>query len=97
MLPPDAKIAIYRIAQEALNNIAKHAQAREAVVHLRCQADQMTLTIRDDGCGFDPASVPPDRLGLGIMVERAEAVGADLVIRSTIGQGTELVVTWPIT
>ncbi len=93
----DAKIAMYRIAQEALNNVAKHAQASKVVVHLHCQPEQVKLTIKDNGRGFDPASVPPDRLGLGIMVERADAVGADIAIHSEIGQGTELDVTWPLT
>jgi nitrate/nitrite-specific signal transduction histidine kinase len=50
----------------------------------------MTLCIQDDGCGFDPDCVPPDHLGLGIMRERAAAIGASLSITSQIGHGTEV-------
>jgi two-component system nitrate/nitrite sensor histidine kinase NarX len=93
-LPPDVKAAFYRIAQEALNNIAKHARASEALVNLRCRPEEVWLQIRDNGRGFDPAAVSPDHLGLGIMHERAEAVGATLKIESQRGQGTEVTVTW---
>lgn len=92
--PTDVKIALYRIAQEALNNITKHAHSSNVVVQLHDEADCISLMIRDDGIGFDPAMVPPDRLGLGIMEERAEAVGANLVIRSVLDEGTQVSVTW---
>jgi nitrate/nitrite-specific signal transduction histidine kinase len=52
------------------------------------------LRISDDGCGFDPSGTPPDRLGLGIMRERAQAVGATLGIESEPGLGTQIVVMW---
>ena len=94
-LPPDVKVALYRIAQEALNNVAKHAGASQAQVAFACGAQEpVSLRIRDNGRGFDPASVPPEHLGLGIMRERAAAVGARLTIRSEVGRGTEIVVEW---
>jgi signal transduction histidine kinase len=93
-LPPDVQVALYRIAQEALNNVAKHAGASQATVSLHCLPDQVTLCIADNGCGFDPGAVSPEHLGLSIMRERAEAVGAALTVRSEIGRGTEVVVEW---
>jgi len=104
-LPPEVKVALYRIAQEALNNVAKHAAASQAAVSLRyllpspCQGEgpgvRVELRISDDGRGFDPQGVPPESLGLGIMRERAEAIGAALRIKSQVGQGTQVVVAWP--
>ena len=93
-MPPEVKVAFYRIAQEALSNIARHAGASQASVNLRCQPEEAKLCIRDDGRGFDPRSVPPESLGLGIMRERAEAVGAALTVESEVGRGTEVVVKW---
>ena len=93
-LPPEAKVALYRIAQEALNNVAKHAGASQATVSLRCHPEGVKLLIEDDGRGFDPSRISPEHLGLGIMRERAEAVGAALTIESEIGHGTEVMVVW---
>jgi signal transduction histidine kinase len=112
-LPERVHVALYRIAQEALNNVVKHAQAREVEVRLICSsepsADQpgadrrhpaggsalrVELSIRDDGKGFDPAVIPPEHLGLGIIRERAEAIGATLQIDSEVGRGTVIEVTW---
>ena len=94
-LPPDVHVALYRIAQEALNNVVKHARASQATVRLRGRPPaSVELHISDDGRGFDPASVPPDHLGLGIMCERAEAIGAALEIDSQPGHGTQITVVW---
>jgi signal transduction histidine kinase/PAS domain-containing protein len=102
-LEAEVKVALYRIAQEALNNIAKHAGATQATVSLRCfpspaegerAGGWVELTIRDDGIGFDPVSVAPDSLGLSIMRERAEAIGAVLTIESQRGAGTQIEVIW---
>jgi signal transduction histidine kinase len=93
-LPDEAKIALYRLAQEALNNVAKHARASAVEVSLVCAAEQVTLGIRDDGCGFDREAVEAGQLGLAIMRERAQAIGAELEIRGEPGQGTEIVVRW---
>jgi two-component system nitrate/nitrite sensor histidine kinase NarX len=99
-LPPDVKVALYRIAQEALNNMAKHASAGRATIGLRCvdiaeeQEKGIELRVSDDGRGFDPTRVSSNHLGLGIMRERAEAVGATLTIESAIGLGTQVTVVW---
>jgi two-component system nitrate/nitrite sensor histidine kinase NarX len=95
VVPADVKVALYRIAQEALNNVAKHAGASEASVRVRCQAEQVTLQISDDGRGFGPADVSAQSLGVGIMRERAKAIGAELEIKSKPEQGTRVVVVWP--
>jgi signal transduction histidine kinase/ligand-binding sensor domain-containing protein len=94
-LPSDVHVALYRIAQEALNNVVKHARASQAMVRLRgLSPASVELHISDDGRGFDPANVPPDHLGLGIMRERAEAIGAALEIDSQPGHGTRVTVVW---
>ncbi len=88
--------ALYRIAQEALTNTVKHAQARKASLRLRARNGKVTLTIADDGAGFDLASVnqrdPHMHWGLMMMQERANAVGAQLRVESAPGQGTRIVV-----
>jgi len=101
-LPEEAHVALYRIAQEGLNNVVKHAHASRAEVSLRClDGDdldpglvELQLTIDDDGRGFDQARIPPDRLGLGIIRERAQAIGADLDLTSRPGHGTRITVVW---
>lgn len=93
-LPPDVKIAYYHVAQEALNNVAKHARATQAQVSLQGDPSQVTLTISDDGRGFVLDEVTSEHLGLGIMRERAEDIDATLEIRSQVGVGTEVTITW---
>jgi len=92
--PPEVKVALYRIAQEALNNVSKHAGARQANVNLLCESDKITLKITDDGRGFDMKGIPSDSLGLGIMHERAKDILASLSVQSRPGQGTEVTVVW---
>jgi two-component system nitrate/nitrite sensor histidine kinase NarX len=92
--PPPVKIALYRIAQEALNNVVKYAEATETTVCLRCTADGLTLTIRDNGIGFDVRQVSSEHLGLRIMRERAAEIGARLLIRSAPQRGAEVTVVW---
>jgi signal transduction histidine kinase len=94
-LTPEAQIAFYRIAQEALNNIAKHSQARNVGLALHCLGDRIQMTIHDDGVGFDLTAVRAGHLGVGIMAERAELAGAGIDIRSAPGEGTHITVTWP--
>ncbi len=93
-LTHDVKLVFYRVAQEALNNIAKHAGARQVELRLECQAGQMTLSIRDDGLGFEPGSLPPGHMGVAIMRERANAIGASLAIESQAGRGTTVTLDW---
>jgi PAS domain S-box-containing protein len=93
-LPPEVQVALYRIAQEALNNVAKYARATQVSVNLRLAPDSARLTVIDDGVGFDLAAIPPNHLGLRIMRERAEAIGARLNIYSEPGEGTQVTVLW---
>ncbi|HEY52927.1 MAG TPA: PAS domain S-box protein [Caldilineae bacterium] len=95
-LPVDIKVVFYRIAQEALSNISKHAGATQATMRLAFRSDAVTLSIQDDGRGFDIASTPPQSLGLGIMRERATRIGATVDIESAIGKGTSVTLSWPI-
>ena len=92
--PPDVKVMFYRIAQEAFNNIAKHADASQVMVELDCRVGQVSVVIQDDGSGFDLQQAKRDGLGLGIMQERARSVGADLEIYSQIREGTRLRIFW---
>jgi signal transduction histidine kinase len=96
-LPPEIRVALYRITQEALNNVVKHAYASQVTVHLCCipavkggGSQLVELCISDDGCGFDTKDVPSDHLGLDIMRERAQAIGATIQIESQSGRGTRV-------
>lgn len=93
-LPLDVKIALYRIAQEALNNIIKHARATEIFLHLELEETGVRLCIEDNGRGFDPQSPGGGQLGLGIMRERAEEIGATLEIASQAKKGTRVTCIW---
>jgi len=93
-LPSEVRVALYRIAQEALNNVAKHSGANWVTVSLCCQPEEVELLVSDDGRGFDVQDISSERLGLGIMRERAEAIRATLKIESQIGHGTQVVVIW---
>lgn len=96
-LPPPVEIALYRIVQEALNNVIKHARASRAHVELAWRETMVQCAVRDDGIGFEVASTKL-ALGLGLtgMRERLEALGGELVIRSVPGQGTVLTATIPV-
>jgi PAS domain S-box-containing protein len=93
-LPSDAETALYRIAQEALTNVAKHARAAKVEIILERRADNVLLIIEDDGVGFDPAAAEDNarRFGLLGMQERAGLVGAMLEIESSAGNGTTVLV-----
>ena len=88
-VPHDAAIAIYRIAQEWLTNIVKHASARSVSVSLLANASRLELEIVDDGVGFDPHTVKKG-LGLKGIEERSRMVGASLSVSSTPGAGSSL-------
>lgn len=97
-LPPPVHVALYRIAQEALNNVVKHSRATKVTVTLHGIPGEpkegskggIVLEITDDGRGFDLARVPSGHLGLGIMRERAQAIGATLSVESRPGCGTQI-------
>jgi two-component system nitrate/nitrite sensor histidine kinase NarX len=112
-LPPDIHVALYRITQEVLNNVIKHAHASQVAVSLRCRpvgrgrdsispsagrdaggCQEIELQVSDDGCGFDPSTVSSEHLGLGIIRERAQAIGARLEMATKPGEGTQVTVVW---
>ncbi len=100
-LPPEVEIACFRIAQEALTNVMKHAHAGAAVVELDLKPDRLTLSIRDDGRGFDvtsmqSAAVRGRSMGLLGMQERSELACGTLVITSEPDAGTEVEVVFPL-
>jgi signal transduction histidine kinase len=82
------------VCQEALSNVAKHAKANRAEINLKQEEDVVVLCIRDDGQGFDSKQTTSGHYGLGMMRERAEAVGALLSVTSRPGHGTELIIRW---
>jgi signal transduction histidine kinase len=93
-LPADVHVTFYKISQEALNNIVKHAKASHIDIQLDLLPERASLVIKDDGSGFDHNLVRSTHMGLKIMQERADTDGADLEIKSQPGQGTELRLTW---
>ncbi len=93
-IPAEVHIAFYRVCQEALNNIAKHARAIEVVIELHYHPKKIELQIQDDGSGFDLTQTPAGHYGLAIMKERAESVGATLSITSQPGKGTQIRINW---
>ena len=95
-LPRDTEQALYRIAQEALHNIVKHAGAHSARIHLSSASGQVQLAVEDDGAGFDPGGVSGTKLGLIAMRQRAELLGGVLEVHSREGRGTRVTVTAPI-
>ncbi len=94
-LDPALEVVVFRLAQEALSNIHKHAQAQHAWIRLERHDAELHLDVRDDGQGFNVAdgarrALATGHIGLASMRERIEAVGGTLVIESTLGQGTVL-------
>ena len=98
-LPPEVETTIYRIVQEALNNVAAHAQARQVQVEVLDERRQLRVIISDDGVGFEfptAAAAPVGHLGLMGMRERAESIGGQLRIRSRPGQGARVELDLPL-
>jgi len=99
-LPPETRVVLFRIVQEALNNVVRHAFASEASVHLTCVKDQIQLEIRDNGQGFDQQMINGDlrhpKLGLLGMAERAALIGGTCQVHSKPGGGTSVLVQAPL-
>ena len=100
-LPPDIETALYRVVQEALTNVLKHAQAQHVSLILQRSAVQVLLIIEDDGCGFDGDGEPKSgrqrgRLGLLGMQERLALVGGTLTVEATAGNGTTIFARVPL-
>jgi signal transduction histidine kinase len=101
LFPPEAQIMIYRIFQECLTNITKHAEAKEVSLWIREQDGQVTVTLEDDGKGFDVNEVlnrEATRRGLGLAAldERARMLGGTLKIQSRLGEGTRITCNIPV-
>jgi len=96
-LPLASEETLFRIAREALGNVAKYARAAKVTLTLDTEPEFTRLTIADDGCGFEPSACKPpakgDGWGLMIMRERAAAIGAELTVESAPGHGTRVIVT----
>jgi signal transduction histidine kinase len=92
--PADVQVALYRLCQEAFNNIARHASASRVTIQIEYDAGAVELHIRDDGQGFDPEHTPSGHYGLSMMRERAEAVGMILSVASRPGHGTDINIRW---
>jgi signal transduction histidine kinase len=96
-IPSDTALSLYRIAQEALTNVAKHAAADSVDITLAGEPDSLTLFVRDSGQGFNPDAVKEcGGLGLISMRQRAELIGGTLEVQSARGQGTQIVVCAPL-
>ena len=95
-LPPNLMLCLFRVVQEALQNVIKYSNARHLSVHLSGGTDGLLLTVVDDGVGFDVNAAWGKGVGLDSMVERLEAIGGTLDIRSTAGAGTRLTAAVPV-
>jgi two-component system nitrate/nitrite sensor histidine kinase NarX len=93
-LPANVQVAFYRVCQESLNNISRHAHASHVKIDLRQNGAGIEMQIGDDGQGFDTAQIFSGHYGLGIMRERAGDAGAEISILSQPGQGTECRMLW---
>ncbi|MYB86902.1 MAG: PAS domain-containing protein [Acidimicrobiaceae bacterium] len=91
---PTVKVALYRILQESLNNVSRHADAEGVHISVEVTGDVLEMRVRDDGEGYEMGSAS-EHFGLRIMAERAEAIGASLHVDSRLGEGTTVAVSVP--
>ncbi|MCW5958548.1 MAG: hypothetical protein KIS76_00180 [Pyrinomonadaceae bacterium] len=98
LIAKDEEINIYRIVQEALNNIIKHSNAENALVEIKRQKKRISIIIKDNGKGFDTAKIKPDKGGLGLvgLRERTQLLGGEILIDSKFGKGTTIEVFIPL-
>ena len=92
----NVQLNLYRIVQEAMNNVVKHAQATKMIIRLSERDSQIEIDIEDDGVGFDDDMTVEDRMGLHIMRYRAELIGGRLTIQSRPGTGTKIALRAPV-
>ncbi|GAH94968.1 unnamed protein product, partial [marine sediment metagenome] len=100
-LPAEIELALFRITQEAMSNIVRHSEAKNATIHLECNANKCVLRVEDDGKGFDVSKITNiDERGRGAglfgMKERVTIAGGECAIDSQPGQGTKVIATVPI-
>lgn len=96
-LPAALHVAVYRITQEALNNVARHARAENAWVSLNVTDSSVSLVVGDDGCGYEPSALDESHMGLATMAERAREAEARLLTSTAPGKGTVLTLIWRAT
>ncbi len=94
-LSDSQKIVLFRVVQEALSNVRKHSGARQVTVAIRCTRSFVSLSVADDGCGFDPRQPASDRLGLAGISERVRLLGGVVELETAPGEGTTVRVTLP--
>lgn len=97
-LPREVELGLFRIAQEALNNVVKHAQATQVAIELKDDGGHILMTVIDNGVGFEPRSAPAgqdEHWGLAIMRERARAIDAEFSIKSAPGKGAKILLRVP--
>lgn len=93
-IPQEVHFALYRVVQEVLNNVVLHAVANHVEIYYNSHSGQLSLTVEDDGLGFNPAHIDLGRLGLSIMRDRIQNIGGTLEIISAKSEGTRMKVTW---
>jgi signal transduction histidine kinase len=93
-LPQDVSVALFRIAQESLQNVSRHSGASEAWVMLDLSGPVVRLSVRDDGHGFDEEQVTPEHFGLVMMRERGADAGVAVSVTSRPGRGTTVAAEW---
>jgi len=99
VVPDHVAAALYRIAQESLQNAVKHSEATEVVLSLRRAGDRVVLGVSDNGVGFDVRALPTpagEGFGLASVAERCALIGAELRIESLSGRGTAVIVDCPL-
>jgi signal transduction histidine kinase len=95
-LPPEVSLCLYRVAQEALRNVAKHTRAKRASVSLTVEEEVALLTVKDWGVGFEPSSAQLRGLGIVGMGERVRLAGGAFEVKSRPGHGAEIEVRIPV-
>lgn len=96
-VPPEVQFVLYRVVQEALNNIAHHALAKKIEIYFDSDIERVELIIQDDGIGFEPDSVEVGHLGLSIMKDRVQSIGGTIETISNQGTGTLIKLSWTST
>jgi signal transduction histidine kinase len=96
ILDPEDEMGVYRVVQEALSNAIRYAHAQSVKIEITSDGLMLTVSISDDGVGFDPKATEDRGLGLAGMRERALILRADFAIESTLGKGSTIAMTVPL-
>lgn len=93
---PAKQVALYRLLQEILNNVKKHADAKHVDIHFHRVDENIRITVVDDGKGFDPSTIPPGHFGIAGMRERITFLNGSLEIQSQFDEGSQFVILVPV-